>query len=272
MRQRASLGRALPSVGEPARRRRERRRRLSRSLGLAVLLCAWLAPCVTQATVAEQRARLPPPAECEDPVEGIWRAHQYESNRGEWYIFTLEIHRVKPGAPELTGVVRSEYWSGTPKDQEAPPCNSGGYHFHHVVHMPGKGTLREAEVYFGGTSYTWEKDVCGTGHGGYNPDRFTGKIDPAIQEFQSVNNDGGAAVNVPTVFRRIHCFDEGTPQPQPTINVTPPRLFKPKARGGCQCAQIGLPAGRLPERGIGTLALVLAAGALRRRSRKRFVA
>jgi hypothetical protein len=269
MREGASLGRALPSIGGCARRAGERRGRLSRGLRLAVLLGAWLAPSAARATVAEQRARLPPPAECEDPVEGIWRAHQFEANRGEWYIFTLEIHRVKAGAPELTGVVRSEYWNGTTKDQEAPACNSaGGYHFHHVVHMPGKGSLRDADVAFGGTSYTWEKDVCGTGHGGYNPDRFTGRIDPAIQEFQSVNNDGGQAVNVPTVFRRIHCFDEAGPPPQATVNVTPPRLFKPKARGGCQCAQIGSPQGDLPDRGIGTLALALAMGGVRRRSRR----
>ena len=245
------------------------RQRGSLGLALAVVLGAWLAPGAAQATVAEQRARLPPPAECEDPVEGIWRAHQYEANRGEWYIFTLEIHRVKAGAPELTGTVRSEYWNGTPKDQEAPLCNSaGGYHFHQIVHMPGKGTLRESEVYFGGTSYTWEKDVCGTGHGGYNPDRFTGKIDPAIQEFQSVNNDGGAAVNVPTVFRRIHCFDEGAPQPPAAVNVTPPKLFKPRARGGCQCAQLGSPRGAVPERGLGALGLALAAGGVWRRSRR----
>jgi hypothetical protein len=39
----------------------------------------------------------------------------------------------------------------------------------------------------------------------YRPDHFTGTIDPAIQEFQSVNNDGGRAVNDPMVFRRIAC-------------------------------------------------------------------
>jgi hypothetical protein len=269
MPQRGSLGRASPSVGGCARRGRERRGRLSRGLVLGVVLGAWLAPSAAQATVAEQRARLPPPAECEDPVEGIWRAHQYESNRGEWYIFTLEIHRAKPGAPELTGTVRSEYWSGTPKDQEPPACNSGGYHFHHIVHMPGKGTLRTADVFFGGTSYTWEKDVCGTGHGGYNPDRFTGTIDATIQEFQSVNNDGGAAVNVPTVFRRIHCFDEAGPPPQPTVNVTPPRLFKPKARGGCQCALGGVSATPSLDPGIGALACLLGAAGVRRRLRAR---
>jgi hypothetical protein len=235
---------------------------LPRCLALAVLLALWLAPRCAAATVAEQRARLPPPAECEDPVEGIWRAHQFEARRGEWYIFTLEIRRVKPGALELTGTVLSEYWSGGPQDQQPPACNTGGYRFHHKVRMPAKGTLRETNVFFGGTSYSWEEDVCRTGHGGYNPDRFTGKIDPAIQEFQSVNNDGGAAVNVPSVFRRIRCFDEAGPPPQPTVKVEPPRLFKPKrGGGGCQCALRGAVA---PDASGTGLALLLALAAGRR--------
>jgi len=230
------------------------------------LLGVGLAPRVARATVAEQRARLPPPAECQDPVEGIWRAHQYAVARGEWYIFTLEVHRVKPGSPELTGTVKSEYWSGTAKDQEAPPCNRGGYRFHHIVHMPGKGKLRDADVAFGGTSYSWERDVCGTGHGGYNPDHFTGRIDPALQEFQSVNNDGGVAVNEPTLFRRIHCFDEAS-TPPPAVSVTPPRLFRPKSRGGsCQCAEAGVAASPAQGRALGALGLVLVACIRRRRT------
>jgi hypothetical protein len=42
----------------------------------------------------------------------------------------------------------------------------------------------------------------------YHPDHFTGTIDPQREEFQSVNNDGGRAVNDPMVFRRIGCVDQ----------------------------------------------------------------
>src|SRR5512136_229718 len=81
----------------------ERQRRLRpRLLALGMVLAALLFSRAAGATVAEQRARLPPPAECEDPVEGIWRAHQFAVARNEWYIFTLEVHRVKPGSSELT--------------------------------------------------------------------------------------------------------------------------------------------------------------------------
>ena len=68
--------------------------------------------------------------------------------------------------------------------------------------------------------------ICGSSIGfGYNLDNFTGTIDPEIQEFQSVNNDGGISVNEPNVFRRIRCF-EG---PAPTDDVEPPPFQRPPA-------------------------------------------
>jgi len=204
---------------------------------------AW--PGRAAATVEEQRARLPPPAECQDPVEGIWSSHQFWETRNQWYMFTLEIHRASPGSSELTGTIQSDYWNGGPKDQQAPPCPT--YHF--LIHMPAKGSFRDGEVDFGGTSWTIEKSYCGGSPGRYFPDHFTGKIDPKIQEFQSVNNDGGYAVNVPTVFRRTRCFDspDGA-APVPTISVTPPALA-PKERGGCKCALAGGSAPGWPAQG-----------------------
>jgi hypothetical protein len=215
------------------------------------------------ATVAEQRARLPPPAECQDPVEGVWRAHQFWGWRYEWYVMTLEIHRAKPGAPELTGTILSEYWHGSAKDQEAPPCAQQPFHF--VVRMPAVGTYREGDVAFGGTSWTLDRAVCGGRPHGYNPDRFTGKIDPKIQEFQSVNNDGGAAVNVPSVFRRVRCFDQGEPATPPSIDVKRPS-FRPKVKSsGCGC-EIG--PGTAPG-DLGAVAFGLCAGASIGLSRRR---
>ena len=58
---------------------------------------------------------------------------------------------------------------------------------------------------------------------------ISGRIDPEIQEFRSVNNDGGPAVNVPQVFRRIRCFP---PQSNPHVTVDPPP-FQPPRTGGC---------------------------------------
>jgi hypothetical protein len=50
-----------------------------------------------------------------------------------------------------------------------------------------------------------------------------------LQEFQSVNNDGGRYIDVPTVFRRVECFEEG---PAPSIEITPP-AFVPEIESGC---------------------------------------
>ena len=82
-------------------------------------------------------------------------------------------------------------------------------------------------MHFGGTSWRLTNVFCGPNppFPDYNLDQFSGTIDPDLQEFQSVNNDGGVMVNMPTVFRRIQCFDA---PPPPRVAVTPPPFF-PKA-------------------------------------------
>ena len=206
-------------------------------IGLLALCGVLLGSPPASATVAEQRARLPPPAECQDPIAGIWRAHHFVTQYGTWYLRTLEIHRVAEGQPKLTGLVWADYWYGTAQDQEAPQCRAGsGYHA--VIRMPAEGTYQDGEVKFGGTSWSLERLVCGRSGNGYNPDRFTGRLDPALQEFQSVNNDGGTAVNEPVVFRRVQCFDTpaGAAAAAPSVAVAPPPLFSSKRTGSCHCS------------------------------------
>ena len=191
-------------------------------------MALFLYPEPVEATVEEQRARLPPPAACNDPVEGIWRSHKFEPQYGEWYIFTLKIKRRAPGDSKLTGEIQSHYWLGGEKDTQPPPCAPGRRE--HKIHMPAEGTFEEGRVAFGGTSHRLEASICGT-PAPYNADHFSGKIDPNTQEFQSVNNDGGRAVNSPNVFRRIGCLDLPS-QEKPALDVKPP-AFAPPKRGGC---------------------------------------
>jgi hypothetical protein len=187
------------------------------------------------ATVAEQRARLPPAAECESPVEGKWRALIYSQNGQDWYEFTLEIHHDKDDPTKLTGQIFVDTWSG-PEDQPTPPtpCQhriKGKMKGHGTY--PGGKTATGQEVYFGGSDYEVVEEVCGYSVG-YNPDNFTGKIEPERQEFQSVNNDGGIAVNEPTVFRRIGCFDDANTPKQPEGDVKKPAFYpKRRSTGGC---------------------------------------
>ncbi len=205
-------------------------RRPRRVIGLAIVaaVCAlFVLPSLSPATIAEQRARLPPPAECEDEVEGVWKSHSYWRGHGQWYVFTMEVRRVKGRPTQLAGTIQSHYWSGGSQDEEPPACGIGGYH--QVVRMPGAGNILNGVVTFGGTSWQLEQTFCGRPTANYYPDNFSGRIDPALQEFQSVNNDGGPAVNVPQVFRRVRCLD---PDSRPHIVVTPPS-FQPPDRGGC---------------------------------------
>lgn len=191
------------------------------AVGAALVLLPELAP----ATIEEQRARLPPPATCTDPVEGVWMSHKYNPDYDEWMIFTLWVHR---GADnQLSGNIEGHAWfGGGPRASEPPACSELSSHW--VVAMTALGTVAERRIEFWGTAWHVQQVFCGPQHIGYNLDHFTGTIDPAIMEFQSVNNDGGRAINDPTVFRRVRCLDPVSP---PHPYVQPPDFHPPRRRG-----------------------------------------
>jgi hypothetical protein len=201
--------------------------------GLCVgVLASMLVSRSAPATVAEQRARLPPPATCDDPVVGKWRAHKFTDPI--WEIFTLDIRRV-PGKPDkLEGVITNHYWHGDETREQPGPCDAVQFH-RVIIKMPAEGKAKGNEVSFRGTSWKREHLFCGSPFG-YNLDHFTGTIDPKRQEFQSVNNDGGRYVNHPTVFRRIKCGEEAL-QDEPeerSIDIERPPLFPD--RSTCNCS------------------------------------
>lgn len=207
-------------------------RRAAVRLGLVVLVATavLVLPRSAPGTVAEQRQRLPPPAECTDEVEGRWKAHVYDERFRVWHAFHLEVHRVAGSEVELRGKISVRVWHGDAKQQEPGACHG---ETHYLLTQQAKGAVKEGEIHFWGTSQKLEQVLCGR-FGAYNLDHFSGKIDKALQEFQSVNNDGGLAVNQPTVFRRIGCFDE---PPPPDVEVKPPPIFRSGAdkKSGCGC-------------------------------------
>ena len=207
---------------------RRRRRRATLAL-LAVSL--WLVPIVASATIEEQRARLPPPAECDDdPVAGVWKSHQYDPRYGDWTVFMLRIRRVEGDERRLVGTITNHSWAGTRAQEEPTPCGSFGWQW--VVSMDARGSVSEdGRIAFGGVGQ-WRLDqvICERGPHAYNLDNFTGVIDRELNEFQSVNNDGGRAVNDPTVFRRVSCFES---PPAPHVRPEPPAFYPDMDTGGC---------------------------------------
>jgi hypothetical protein len=190
-----------------------------------------LAPCEAPATVEEQRARLPPPADCKDPVAGVWKSHSWDDRHLDWTIFTLEIHRVKDSETELEGTITNHTWLGTKEESQPGTCKGL---LRYLVSMDAKGSVVNGEIAFGGIG-EWRLDevLCGEWNLGYNLDNFSGTIDPNILEFQSVNNDGGRAVNDPTVFRRVACLDGDDPEAEgPRVVVPPPPFYPPSEEGG----------------------------------------
>jgi len=217
-----------------ARPERERERsRWPRRLGPA-LLCALtvaltLVPGRGRATIAEQRARLPPPAACKDPVAGVWQSHAFNEMYQEWGRFTLTIRRVEGSETELEGEILNESWYGSKAESVRGPCVG---RLQYLVSMTAAGSYADGEVEFHGTSWKMEDELCAVdGSFGYNLDRFSGVIDHDIQEFQSVNNDGGRYIDVPTVFRRVSCDDQEDIQPR--VSMAPPPLYPPEEERGC---------------------------------------
>ena len=206
-----------------------RRTRLWTAIVLAgaVLLVSRPAPADM---VSEQRARLPPPVDpeaCTDPVEGDWLSHDFDTRWSEWSMFSLHVRR-KVGSPsELVVDIANHSWDGTPASSEPPArCTPGLKHWN--VTMTGRGeTFPDGRIEIWATSYQIQHVFCDR-WGSYNLDHFTGRIDPVIQEFQSVNNDGGRSVNQPTVFRRVRCLE---PPLAPHVTVTPPPFYPARSRG-----------------------------------------
>ena len=192
-----------------------------------VLAKMTFVPTDASGTIAEQRARLPPAAECDDPIEGKWKSHTWTPRERAWYSFTLDIHKVQDSDNQLQGTIFVHSWTGEPDQPEPGPCTEYGRRYH--LTMPGAGSYNGGEVHFGGTSYEVDEVMCGY-FGSYNLDQFTGTIDPNIQEFQSLNNDGGEAIDEPTVFRRIKCWDY---KPEANLEIEPPAFFPKRRSGGC---------------------------------------
>ena len=147
---------------------------------LRVLLAATLGLfLLTGGTIAEQRSRLPPPAECTDPVVGQWQAHDFNERYGHWYMTELRIGRVEGSKTQLEGSISVDMWLGTATTPNPLSCDRTSLRY--VLHQDAVGSIHENEVAFGGTRYRVEKEICGR-FTTYNLDQFSGIIDPEIQE------------------------------------------------------------------------------------------
>lgn len=198
-----------------------------RVLRLAAVAALLVLPRLAPATVAEQRARLPPPAECDDPLTGTWKAHVYHPDRGQWTEWTLNLRRDEADRERLVGEIINHSWYGGAELTAPPTCDRTRSHW--VVSTDAEGYVSNGDIHVQGLG-DWRLDevICGPGPGGYNLDHFSGALEHTLHEFQSVNNDGGVSVNEPTVFRRVRCLVGGE---QPRLDLKPPPPFSPPSRG-----------------------------------------
>ncbi|MBL8604848.1 MAG: hypothetical protein JNK72_23170 [Myxococcales bacterium] len=207
------------------------RRRVGRALSaltVAAMSAAVLWPRELTATIEEQRARLPPPpppGQCPNPIEGVWKSLRWYPGNAAWYSFELEIHMQ---GNRLTGRINAHSWDTPPNRPEPGPCTGDLSHW--LVVQTAEGSVDGMRLDFAANRWAVGQVFCGSRPYAYNLDHFRGVIDPSIQEFQSVNNDGGLQIDEPTVFRRIRCFEPPT-VPHPVVE--PPNFQPPRRRMGC---------------------------------------
>ena len=192
-----------------------------RVIGLGVAAALLALPRIAPATVAEQRARLPPPAECDDPITGTWKAHTYRAEREQWTEWTLILRRSEDDKERLVGEIINHSWYGGAELTAPPTCEHTRAHW--VVSTDAEGYVSNGDIHVQGVG-EWRKDeaICGPGPGGYNLDHFSGALEHGLHEFQSVNNDGGVSVNEPTVFRRVLCLVPAAEQPRRALKPPAP--------------------------------------------------
>jgi len=168
-------------------------------------------------------------------IEGTWRGLSWYPNHHQWYEFTLEIKRVEGSATGLTGSILAHYWDG-PADNWEPPSPCYGERL--KIHMPAEGSYDAGKVVFGGTKVELQDEICGHFDGNYLVDIFKGDLDPAINEFNSINDwDAGSSYHEPTVFRRIACPKQSELRERKDgDDVTPPPFYpKQKAKPAAGC-------------------------------------
>ncbi len=158
-------------------------------------------------------------------------------------MFTLHIRR---DGPTLAGDMAVRFWAGPPDRPDPIPCRPG-YDDWSLDEL-ARGTVAGLRVEFAGTSYAVRERACGPGPQGYILDTFIGTIDPARQEFQSVNRyrlDGEMVEDV-SVFRRVACLTtagttSGTEAPVApplgTRTATPP--VPARRAASCDCRRPG---------------------------------
>ena len=162
-------------------------------------------------------------------MAGIWHAHVFYEHVMQWYVFKLDIRREAPEGEALTGTIVAEFWNGDHERSAPPLCGSSG---REAVRENATGRATGLAITFDATDWS-EDPTCGFS-GGYLLDHFSGTIDPALQEFQSVlNADAPEWRNVPTVFRRVECHrGDQAPEEAPRVVLKPPPFLPPEAPAG----------------------------------------
>jgi len=156
---------------------------------------------ISGADVSARQALLPNSGVCSDPVAGVWRAQKYRTSDHTWVRFVLRVRREGGG---LGGTITSRIWTGTRSDPRPGDCTAFG--MDHTWRMRARGSVAGDQLTFNsvGGARLIAQD-CPRSDSRYAPDRFSGRVHPLREVFESTNNDGAFDIDEPYTFRRVSC-------------------------------------------------------------------
>jgi len=139
---------------------------------------------------------------CPDPIAGVWKARVWREDADEWDEVMLTIERA--GAT-LRGDMVVTTWDGDQAQTEPPRCPDGLPAISRVAEQ-ARGSFDDGHVDFAGEDPRRVILPCGVAPGGrYNPDHFTGELDPDSARLILMNDDGNVDQGRPHVFTRTRC-------------------------------------------------------------------
>ena len=147
------------------------------------------------------------PAECSDPIAGVWHGRYHMPDYGDWHDFVLTIRRGDGGV--LVGKIMVEFWDGDATQADPPKvCR---VHGHYTGTMTARGSFAPDghAVTFDGQDFAIDKILCGRKRGdiSYSPDRFVGKLENGTLTLQ--NRDGWRDPTSNVRFSRTSCKARG---------------------------------------------------------------
>ena len=170
---------------------------------VALMACAGAAPPRPPAPIQNTAVEGDADPACADPISGVWTARVWRDRQQKWDMVVLTIRRTDQAA--LEGTIEVFTWDGDADQRRPRRCSDGSPAMSHVI-QSATGALAGDRFDLQGAEPRWLRAICApTSSVGYQPDHFSGVLQPTASRLDTVNDDGNTDQGRPHVFSRTTC-------------------------------------------------------------------